>query len=59
MILEMREKMYKVLNDIERLEFANKYFQKWVQDIWKVSTTSYQNVIEYLINDHYLFLVKD
>ena len=50
--------MYKVLTEEEKKGFVEKYFQNWEQDIWKVSSISYQNVTEYLINEHYLFLVE-
>ena len=49
--------MYKVLNKKERDNFVNKYFKSWKKDIWKVSCLTYENHKEYLINDHYLFVI--
>ncbi len=50
--------MFTILNEKERKDFINKYFKVWEKDIWKVSRISYNNIDEYLINEHYLFLVK-
>lgn len=50
--------MYKELNGKELNRFVNKYFKEWNTDIKKVSVISYNNVDEYLINDHYIFIKK-
>lgn len=50
--------MYKVLNKKELKRFVNKYFKVWDTDIKKVSVISNGNIDEYLINEHYIFLVK-
>ena len=49
--------MYKILNEKERKKFVNKYFKIWEKDIWKVSSLTYDNHTEYLINEHYLFVI--
>ncbi len=51
--------MYEVLDSAALKTFVSKYFQGWEKDIWKVSKISYQGVVEYLINEHYLFTVKE
>lgn len=45
----------KHMNRIEKKEFTNKYFKEYGSDIRKVSYIIYDGVIEYLINDFYLF----
>lgn len=52
------EIMYKLLNEEEKLEFAKKYLPKWIQDIVSVSLIKYRGVKEYLVNDHYLVIIK-
>jgi len=49
--------MYEVLKDIELEEFINGYFSICKQDIFKVSCIEYENKKEYLINEHYLFIM--
>lgn len=51
--------MYKLLNEKEIKRFVNKHFKMWDKDIRKVSVISYNGIDEYLINDHYLFLVNN
>lgn len=48
--------MYKLLNKKEMQIFINKYFKVWSSDIKNVSVISYDNIDEYLINGHYIFL---
>lgn len=48
--------MYRLLNKKEMQIFINKYFRGWDEDIKSVSVISYDNVYEYLINGHYIFL---
>ena len=49
--------MYEILSKEDMSIFTNEYFSQFKKDIWKVSHISYGNVIEYLINDHYIFVV--
>lgn len=49
--------MYKVLNKKEINEFTEKYFKIWEGDINRVSCIEYDNTKEYLINDHYIFII--
>ena len=51
--------MFKVLNEEEKQNFVEQYFKEWKKDIWKVSLLSVNNIDEYLVNEHYLFLVKN
>ena len=51
--------MYKILNQEELKDFVNKYFKEWGNDIKKVSMISYKGINEYLVNEHYLFTVKE
>lgn len=51
--------MYKVLTDEELQIFIEKYFKEWGKDIKKVSMIFYNGVDEYLVNEHYLFRVKE
>lgn len=39
--------------------FVNKYFHPWKKDIWKVSYIDFDDVREYLINEHYIFVLKN
>lgn len=48
--------MYKSLNRKEMQRFINRYFKGWDEDIKSVSVITYDNVDEYLINGHYIFL---
>lgn len=49
----------KKLSRDEIIKFANKYFPMYKGDIKSVSYFEYNGIIEYLVNDHYLFLVKN
>ncbi len=49
--------MYHVLKNTELEEFIDRYFSIWKQDIFKVSCIEYDNKREYLINEHYLFII--
>ncbi len=51
--------MFKVLNKKEMEEFVDKYFEIWKEDIWKVTSINYKNITEYMINEHYLFTIKE
>lgn len=48
----------KTLNRIELKEFTNKYFKIYGCDIRKVSYIVYDDITEYLINDHLIYNVK-
>ena len=48
----------KYLNRIEILEFTKKYFPAYVGDIRSVSYFDYNNKREYLINNHYIFVIN-
>ncbi len=50
--------MYKRLSKEETEEFIKKYFNIWNGDIKSVSCVEYCNVKEYLINEHYFYIVK-
>ena len=47
----------KYLNRIEILEFNKKYFPAYIGDIKTVSYFDYNNKREYLINNHYIFVI--
>lgn len=47
----------KFLNRIEILKFTKKYFPTYAGDIRSVSYFDYNNKREYLINNHYIFVV--
>ena len=49
--------MYTLTED-ERKLFAEMYFDSWGDDIMKVTLMEYDDVNEYLINDHYVFLMN-
>lgn len=49
--------MYRILSEEEIKEFINKHFSIWEKDILKVSCIDYENKKEYLINEHYLFII--
>ena len=51
--------MYKILNEKELKVFINRYFKEYGNDIKKVSLISYKGINEYLLNDHYIFIVRD
>ena len=48
----------KHLNRIELLEFTKKYFPEYIGDIRSVSYFDYNGKREYLINNHYIFVVN-
>lgn len=50
--------MYRKLNSKEREKFTNKYLPEWKSDIKEVSMLTYRLTKEYLINGHYLVIVK-
>ena len=47
----------KYLNMIEILEFTKKNFPAYMGDIRSVSYFDYNNKREYLINNHYIFVI--
>ena len=47
----------KYLNRIEIIKFTKKYFPNYLEDIRSVSYFDYNNKREYLINNHYIFVV--
>ncbi len=51
--------MFEVLDEKEQEKFVNQFFKGWDNDIWKVSKISYKNIVEYLINEHYIFTVRE
>ena len=51
--------MYKILNEKELKVFINRYFKEYKNDIKKVSLITYKGINEYLVNDHYIFIVRD
>lgn len=50
--------MYKILNEKERKVFIKKYFKEWGNDIKQVTLIDNGKVKEYLINEHYLHIIK-
>lgn len=44
------------LNKKELEKFTKKYFKEYGNDIKKVTYFIYSNRIEYLINDHYIYI---
>lgn len=48
----------KYLNRIEIIEFTKKYFPEYMGDIRSVSCFDYYNKREYLVNNHYIFVIK-
>ena len=49
--------MYKELTKKEIQDFIDKYFPTWGKDIYKSTSISYNDKIEYLINEHYIFTI--
>lgn len=47
----------KNMNRVEIYEFTQKYFKAYRKDIKKVSYIVYDDRTEYLINNHYLFII--
>lgn len=47
----------KNMNRVEIYEFTQKYFKAYGKDIKKVSYIVYDDRTEYLINNHYLFII--
>mgnify|MGYP004499099099 CR=1 FL=1 len=50
--------MYKILNERERKTFIKRYFKEWGNDIKQVTLIDNGRVKEYLINEHYLYIIK-
>lgn len=50
--------MKKQLKEKALERFIKKYFKKYGNDIKKVTYFIYGNRIEYLINDHYIFIKR-
>lgn len=50
--------MYRELNSKEVKSFTNKYLKEWESDIKNVSVIKYRLTKEYLVNEHYLVIVK-
>ena len=46
------------LNKKEIIEFTKKYFPMFMGDIRSVSYIDYEKTREYLVNGHYIFIVK-
>ena len=49
----------KKLSRDEIIKFTNKNFPMYKGDIISVSYLEYNGITEYLVNEHYLFLVKN
>jgi len=49
--------MFYILNEKEVRDFTEKYLPMWQDDIIKVSRIEYNNISEYLVNDHYLITI--
>lgn len=47
----------KNMNRVEIREFTEKYFPQYKGDIRRVSYIVYEDRIEYLINEHYLYVI--
>lgn len=47
----------KNMNRLELNEFISKYFKQYGNDIKRVSYIVYNDKTEYLINNHYLFII--
>lgn len=47
----------KNMNRVEIYEFTQKYFKSYGKDIKRVSYIVYKDRTEYLINNHYLFII--
>ena len=52
------ELIMKNLNRIEIIEFTKKYFPNYLGDIRSVSYFDYNNKREYLINNHFIFVIE-
>lgn len=50
--------MFRELSKEELEMFANKYLKNWNKDIWKITSISYGNITEYLINEHFLIKTR-
>jgi len=48
----------KYLNKKEIIEFTKKYFPNYIGDIRSVSYVDYNNKREYLVNGHYILIIK-
>jgi len=49
--------MYYELTEEEIKDFAAKYLPEWEDDIIHVSRISYNGVVEYMVNHHYLIVI--
>lgn len=50
--------MYRELSEKEVKEFANMYLKEWEGDILEVSVIEYNNIREYMVNHHFLVIIK-
>lgn len=50
--------MYRKLNKKEIESFTIKYLPEWIGEIKEVSMLTYRHTKEYLVNNHYLVIVK-
>lgn len=48
----------KKLNEKEVRKFVKKYLKDWTGDVNEVSMLTYRHTKEYLVNNHYLVIVK-
>ena len=48
----------KYLNEEEIIEFTKKYFPVFVGDVRFVSYIDYKETREYLVNGHYIFILR-
>lgn len=48
----------KILHEKEKRNFTKKYLKDWIGDVNEVSMLSYRHTKEYLVNNHYLVIVK-
>lgn len=49
--------MFRILSEEEMQFFVERYFSIWKKDIYKISCIEYNYKKEYLINEHYLFMI--
>lgn len=48
----------KTLNKKEINKFTKRYLDEWVSEVQSVTMISYRHTKEYLVNNHYLVIVK-
>ena len=48
----------KKLNEKEIKKFTKKYLPNWIGNVNEVSMLTYRHTKEYLVNNHYLVIVK-